>query len=152
ACRGVLSADVGGRAEPKRPGLVLGAANACPRVICPKRLHRRDAAASSALFRGLRQQFAGDSPQRPITCARTASGILSMSGTLNPPDATRPISPPHIRSQLQKQKLSVRRAIRAVPSSHWPNFAPRTNSVLSDTVGCGHRMPVAWPEPAPITM
>ena len=28
----------------------------------------------------------------------------------------------------------------------------RTNSVLSETVGCGQRMPVAWPEPTPITM
>ena len=28
------------------------------------------------------------------------------------------ISPPHTRSQVQKQKLTVRRAMRAVPSSH----------------------------------
>jgi len=86
------------------------------------------------------------------TFARIASGIFSISGTLNTPDATRTISPPQIKSQLQKQKLMVRRAMRAVPSSHWPSLAPRTNSVLSDTVGCGQRMPVAWPEPTPITM
>src|SRR5207244_5485135 len=88
----------------------------------------------------------------PIALARSASGIFSIAGTLNTPDATRTISPPHTRSQLQKQKLMVRRAMRAVPSSHWPSLAPRTNSELSDTVGCGQRMPVAWPEPTPITM
>ena len=35
-----------------------------------------------------------------------ASGILSTSGTLNTPEATRTISPPHTRSHEQKQKLT----------------------------------------------
>ena len=60
--------------------------------------------------------------QRPIAFARIASGIFSTSGTLNTPEATRTISPPQTRSQLQKQKLMVRRAMRAVPSSHWPSL------------------------------
>ena len=104
------------------------------------------------IYRKKKKNGLGSRSQRPITLARCASGILSTSGILNTPDATSTISPPQTRSQLQKQKLMVRRAMRALPSSHWPSFAPRTNSVESDIVGCGQRMPVAWPEPAPITM
>jgi hypothetical protein len=112
------------------------------------RLHLVFPVASRRLFRWLHRQFAGYSPHRPITLSRIAAGILSISGTLNTPEATRTISPSQIRSQLQKQKLTVRRATRAVPSSHWPSLAPRTNSVLSDTVGCGQRMPWRGPSPA----
>ena len=99
------------------------------------------------------REFRVAPPQRPITLSRIASEPRASSGTLKTPEATRTISPPH--DQIAAAEAEIDRAARDARAAFEPlpePAPPRTNSVLSDTVGCGQRMPVAWPEPRPITM